>query len=79
MHWWVSQAFPVILLAEGPYQLSIEDIKGFGRREGLLVLIWVCFQVPVSRHNQLLARSRHILKLTGLMEHAFLLKGTTLA
>lgn len=63
-----------------------EHLEG---KEGLVVTTWVCFQVPslvnlsihlgfVSpMHIQLLERSRPILKLTGLMEYALLLKGTT--
>lgn len=54
-----------------PHQPSVEDPKDLEDREGLLV-------TPVSRHTQLLSRSRHP-ELDGMMEPAFLLKGTTLA
>lgn len=59
----------IVFLAKGPpHQLTVEDSRGFGRQRRLSVTIWVCFQGPVSRHSQLLARSRSILKLTGLMD-----------
>lgn len=36
MHWWVSVAFPVVFLAEGPHQRSVEDPKGFGGQRRLI-------------------------------------------